>query len=199
MTHTSSATRFSYPVFLDLHGLDVLVVGGGRIGARKAEGLVSAGARVHLVATEVGPDVDRSAMTSVSERPFEASDIEGKRLVITATGEVDTDRCIAAAARSGEVWTNAADQPADCEFILPAVTRAGRVTGAISTDGASPALAGYLRDRLAEILTVDIGRVADTLAAERAVVKARGDSTEDIDWRPRIEELIATIGGERSD
>lgn len=65
------------------------------------------------------------------------------------------------------------------------------MTGAISTDGASPALAGYLRDRLAEVLTADGGHIAETLAAERAAVHAVGRSTEDIDWRPRIEELFA--------
>lgn len=199
MTDHQSASRFSYPIFLDLHGLDVLVVGAGRIGARKVDGLLAAGARVHLVAVEVGALIDHPALESVHERAFQSSDIDGMRLVITATGDVDTDRRIASTARSGNVWTNAADQPVDCEFILPAITRAGRVTGAISTDGASPALAGYLRDRLAEILTSDIGRIAEVLAAERAGVKARGGSTEDVDWRPRIEELVEAIDREHSD
>jgi len=191
MTNGGRASRFSYPVFLDLDGLDVLVVGGGRIAARKAHGLVVAGARVHMVATAIGVSVDRTPLASVCERPFAATDVDGMRLLVTATGDVDTDRRIATTARDAGVWTNAADQPVDCEFILPAITRTGRVTGAISTDGASPALAGYLRDRLAEILTDDVGRIADVLAAERAVVKARGDSTENIDWRPRIDELVA--------
>ncbi|MDG2439900.1 MAG: hypothetical protein P8M10_11315 [Ilumatobacter sp.] len=65
------------------------------------------------------------------------------------------------------------------------------MTGAVSTDGASPALAGYLRDRLAEVLTADVGHIAETLAAERAAVHAVSRSAEDIDWRPRIEELFA--------
>lgn len=199
VTDHQHASRFSYPIFLDLHGLDVLVVGGGRIGARKAEGLVAAGAQVHLVAIEVGREVDQAPLAAVHERAFDASDIEGMRLVITATGDVDIDRRIASIARSANVWTNAADQPVDCEFILPAITRAGRVTGAISTDGASPALAGYLRDRLAAILTSDIGRIAEVLAAERSQVKADGGSTEHIDWRPRIEELVAAIDREQSD
>jgi siroheme synthase-like protein len=85
------------------------------------------------------------------------------------------------------VWVNAADQPVDCDFILPAIARAGRVTGAISTDGASPALAGWLRDRLAELLTESVARLADELATERAAVHAGGGSTEDIDWVARIE------------
>jgi len=191
MSETNSGSRFSYPVFLDLHDVPVLVVGGGRIGARKAEGLVTAGARVRLVATEVGEHVDRSMLDEVRERPFEPVDLDGVRLVVTATGDHDTDRTISASARSRGIWTNAADQPVDCEFILPAITCAGRVTGAISTDGASPALAGHLRDRLAEILDDRVAEIADTLAAERRAVQDAGGSTEDIDWRPRLRELFA--------
>jgi precorrin-2 dehydrogenase/sirohydrochlorin ferrochelatase len=196
----SPASRFSYPVFLDLHEIPVLVVGGGRIGWRKAVGLLASGAAVRLVAEEVSEHVDRVLIErcggEVRGHRFAEGDLDGMRLVVTATGDLETDAAISAAARSRSIWTNAADQPVDCEFILPAITRTGRVTGAISTDGASPALAGYLRDRLAEVLHDDVARIADTLAAERAVVQAAGGSTEDIDWRPRIEELFANSAQE---
>lgn len=190
MPSSVSRARFSYPVFLDLNDVAVLVVGGGRIGARKAEGLIAAGAHVRLVATEVSEHVDRSIMAEVREKPFEESDLDDMRLVVTATGDVDVDQAISTAARSRNIWTNAADQPVDCEWILPAITRAGRVTGAISTDGASPALAGYLRDRLAEILDDRVAEIADILAEERRAVQESGGSTEDIDWKPRLRELF---------
>lgn len=190
MSSSVSRARFSYPVFLDLHDVAVLVVGGGRIGARKADGLVAAGASVRLVAAEVSEHVDRVAMAEVREKLFDESDLEGMRLVVTATGDVEVDQAISIAARSRNIWTNAADQPVDCEWILPAITRAGRVTGAISTDGASPALAGYLRDRLAEILDDRVAEIADVLAAERRAVQESGGSTEDIDWKPRLRELF---------
>jgi len=191
MPEKNPRSRFSYPVYLDLDGVLVLVVGGGRIGARKAEGLVVAGARVRLVAGEVSDHVDRATIADLHERPFELHDLDGVRLVVTATGDQDVDREISFAARSRGIWTNAADQPVDCDFILPAITRAGRVTGAISTDGASPALAGYLRDRVAEILDERVAEIADTLAAERRAVQEAGGSTEDIDWKPRLRELFA--------
>lgn len=190
MSAPVTRARFSYPVFLDLAGVLVLVVGGGRIGARKAEGLIAAGASVRLVAAVVSDFVDRSTVAEVREKPFDESDLDGVRLVVTATGDHDVDQAISAAARARSIWTNAADQPVDCEWILPAITRAGRVTGAISTDGASPALAGYLRDRLAEILDDRVAEIADILAAERKAVQAAGGSTEDIDWRPRLRELF---------
>ena len=190
MPSTDSRARFSYPVFLDLDEVPVLVVGGGRIGARKADGLIAAGARVRLVAIEVSGEVDRASMAEVREKPFDATDLDGVRLVVTATGDFAVDQEISVAARERNIWTNAADQPVDCEWILPAITRAGRVTGAISTDGASPALAGYLRDRLAEILDDRVAEIADILAAERKAVQQAGGSTEDIDWKPRLRELF---------
>lgn len=191
------ASRFSYPIFLDLHEIPVLIVGGGRIGWRKAEGVLASGAQVRLVAEHVSSHVDHDVIEAsggeVIERRFRPTDLDGMRLVITATGHIDTDADIAGAARDRGIWTNAADQPVDCEFILPAITRTGRVTGAISTDGASPALAGHLRDRLAEVLTADVAAIAEVLATERAAVKAAGGSTEDIDWKPRLAELFSNL------
>ncbi len=180
------APTFGYPVFLDLHGVPVLVVGGGRIGARKAAGLAAAGARVRLVATEVSEHVDTSKFDDIREWAFGPSDLDGMRLVVTATGDETVDAFIAATARSRGIWTNAADQPIDCEFILPAIARRGRVTVAVSTDGASPALARELRNVIDEFLTDEIGTLAETLAAERAAVRAGGGSTEDIDWTERV-------------
>jgi precorrin-2 dehydrogenase/sirohydrochlorin ferrochelatase len=188
-------SRFSYPVFLDLDEVPVLVIGGGRIGWRKAEGLLDAGAIVRLVGADISAHVDVERITAaggeVITATFDDGHLDGQRLVVTATGDLTTDAAISDAARARSIWTNAADQPVECEFILPAITRAGRVTAAISTDGASPALAGYVRDRVAEILEAGVAEIADTLATERAAVQAAGGSTEDIDWRPRLDELFA--------
>jgi len=191
--------RFAYPVVLDLHELPVLVVGGGRIGARKADGLAAAGARVRLVATVVSTHVDRAAVAEVREHAFVDDDLEGVRLVVTATGDEATDRWISAAARRRGIWTNAADQPVDCEFILPAVARTGRVTVTVSTDGASPALARELRNVIDELLLTDeLGALAETLASERRAVQTTGASTEDIDWTARVRAGIAEATGGRS-
>ena len=189
------AARFSYPICLDLDDVLVLVVGGGRIGARKADALIAGGARVRLVAAEVSEHVDRAAMHEVRERPFEDADLHDVRRVITATGDVDTDQTISVAARSAGIWTNAADQPVDCEFFLPAIARAGRVSAAISTDGASPALARYLRDRVAALLTDDVAAFAEELATARTDHQAGGGSTEDVDWMPRIRARLDELLG----
>jgi siroheme synthase-like protein len=189
-TSVRARPRFAYPVFLDLAGVPALVVGGGSIGARKAAGLRDAGAVVRLVATQVSDAIDRALFTDIRERSFEVGDLDGVRLVITATGDHDTDAAVSAAAREAGIWTNAADQPVDCEFILPAISRSGRVTVAVSTDGASPALARALRDRAAAFLTDDIAALAQELADTRARVKALGESTEAIDWSPMIDRRL---------
>lgn len=187
--------RFAYPVILDLHDVAVLVVGGGRIGARKAEGLAAAGALVTVVAIEASVHLDGVAIAELRERAFEPADLDGVRLVVTATGDADVDAIVSAIARERGIWTNAADQPADCEFILPAIARTGRVTVAVSTDGASPALARELRNLVAELLTEELGALAEELAAERLAVQRGGASTEDIDWTARVRAGISAAIG----
>jgi siroheme synthase-like protein len=126
-------------------------------------------------------------------RPFEPEDLEGVRLVITATGVPEVDAAVAAQARAAGIWVNAADRPDDCTFILPAIARNGPLTIAVSTDGSSPALAGRLRDRAAALLDDDVVELAGRLREERTTIKAEGGSTEDHDWRPIIDEALPPI------
>lgn len=181
---------FDYPVYLDLRDVPVLVVGAGPVAARKVAGLVAAGARVTVVAPEVSAALDRSRVAEVRERPFEPADVEGMRLVLTATGVREVDAAVAAAATAAGVWVNAADQPEDCSFILPAIARNGPLAIAVSTGGASPALARRLRDRAAELLTDDVVALALELQRRRAAVRAAGTSTEDVDWSPLIDPVL---------
>jgi precorrin-2 dehydrogenase/sirohydrochlorin ferrochelatase len=184
---------FGYPVFLDLQDVPVLVVGAGPIAARKVAGLVAAGAAVTVVGSVVSPALDRSTVVAVHERPFVASDVDGMRLVITATGLADVDAEVAAVATAAGIWANAADQPADCSFILPAIARNGPLAIAVSTGGASPALARRLREHAAALLSDEVVALALDLQARRAAVRAGGDSTEDIDWSPLIDPVLPPL------
>jgi siroheme synthase-like protein len=179
----------SYPVVLQLQDVAVLVVGGGPVAARKVEGLLAAGARVTVVAPEIDPSV--VGATRVERRPYRRGDIDGHRLVVTATGDQDVDARVSADARAAGVWVNAADDPAQCTFVLPAVLRRGPVTVAVGTGGASPALARRLRDEIAEVVGEEVAIAAELLAAQRAEVHARGGSTEAIDWAPIIDAALA--------
>ncbi|MEN9822464.1 MAG: hypothetical protein RLZ04_890 [Actinomycetota bacterium] len=181
---------FGFPVVLDLEGVPVLVVGGGYVASRKAAQLAEAGARLTVVAPEVSDELV-SIAAEVRRRPYEASDIDGHRLVMTATDVPAVNATVAADATAVGVWVNSADDPANCSFILPAVTRRGSVVVAVGTGGASPALAQHLRSRIAEeILTENVAAAADELARQRAEFHAAGISTENIDWSQRLRDAL---------
>jgi siroheme synthase-like protein len=184
---------FGYPVYLDLDGVPVLVVGAGPIAARKVEGLVAAGAAVTVVAPDVSPGLDRSTVAALVERPFEPADLAGMRLVVTATGRADVDAAVAAAATAAGIWVNAADQPADCSFILPAIARNGPLAVAVSTGGTSPALARRLRDHAGALLSDEVVALALDLQSRRAAVRAEGGSTEDVDWSGLIDPVVPPV------
>ena len=189
---TNVSAVFDYPVFLNLADVDVLVVGGGRIGLRKVEGLAAAGARVRLVAPEVAATFDRSLVIEHRRRPYRPVDLDGVRLVITATGVPSVDDMVSAQANTAGLWVNAADRPEHCSFILPAIARAAPLTVAVSSDGASPALAGAVRDRARNLLTSEVRDLALELAKQRAAIHAAGESTEDIDWAAIIDDALGS-------
>jgi precorrin-2 dehydrogenase / sirohydrochlorin ferrochelatase len=187
------AVRFAYPVSLDLHDVLVLVVGAGPVAARKAAALAVAGAIVRVVAPEISAamveELEAGRVQTLAQRPFQPGDLDGVRLVVSATG-TDADHDVAMAASAAGLWVNAADRPDDCSFILPAVARNGAVTIAVSTDGTSPALAQRLRDEAGALLTDDVAALADRLAGERAAIKEQGGSTEQRDWGAEIDAVL---------
>lgn len=178
-----------YPVVLVLSGRPCLVVGGGPVARRKVVGLLAAGARVRVVAPAV---VEELAALPVErcERAYEARDLEGVFLAIAATGRPEVDRAVFADAEAARVLVNAADDPAACSVVLPAVARDGPVSIAVSTSGRSPALAGILRDRLAEAVGPGVGEVAEALGAARRSLHQAGRSTEHLAWAPLVAELL---------
>ncbi|MBI4935136.1 MAG: bifunctional precorrin-2 dehydrogenase/sirohydrochlorin ferrochelatase [Actinobacteria bacterium] len=185
---------FGYPVVLDLTDVPVLMVGGGQIASRKVAGLLAAGARVTVVAPMVLPDLAMQ-VHEVRARPYEAADLDGHRLVMTATDDAAVNAAVGRDATAAGVWVNSADDPENCSFILPAVTRRGPVVVAVGTDGSSPALARHLRDRIAsEILTAEVETAAVELARQRAEFHAQGISTETVDWSDRLRAALEPRG-----
>jgi siroheme synthase-like protein len=106
---------------------------------------------------------------------------------VTATGDPGVDRAVHADAERAGVWVNSADDAAHCTFALPSVHRDGRVTIAVSTGGASPALATWLRRRIAETLEPGLGELATLLDEARGAIHRRGASTEKVDWTGLLE------------
>jgi precorrin-2 dehydrogenase/sirohydrochlorin ferrochelatase len=160
-----------YPIELDLRGRTVLVVGLGLVGLRKAAGLAAAGARVVAVDPGFG---DREAPEGVEVRAeaYDARQLEGVSLVVTAAPAVVNRQVVADARRAG-VWVCSASDPDEGDFTVPAVWRDGPLTLTVSTSGASPALAAALRDRAAEAIGPEAAGLAALLAALRPEVLVR--------------------------
>ena len=165
-----------YPIFLDVTDRPVLLVGGGHVGLEKIGKLVDAGAQVTVVAPELIPElrafIDDGRARHI-ERPFEAGDTAGHWLVMVATDDGAVNRGVAAEARANGILVNAADDAANCDFILGSLVKRGSLQITASTGGGSPAMARWLRERLEEFLTEDIAELADLLADVRREVRDR--------------------------
>jgi precorrin-2 dehydrogenase/sirohydrochlorin ferrochelatase len=175
-----------YPVNLVVAGRRCLVVGGGRVAARKAAGLLACGAVVHVVAPEVGDEVHALDVT-VEERPYERGEVGGYRYVVAATDDPSVNRAVFEDGEAAGVWVNSADDPANCSATLPAVVRRGPITVAVATGGHSPALATWLRRRFEQELGPEYDVLLDLLVEARTAMQAEGRSTEDADWQKALD------------
>ncbi|WP_165874076.1 precorrin-2 dehydrogenase/sirohydrochlorin ferrochelatase family protein [Rubrobacter taiwanensis] len=138
-----------YPLFMDLEGRRCVVVGGGKVALRKARRLAESGARVVVVAPEVLPELAGLAH-EVVERPYRRGDLDGASLVFAATNKRAVNAAVAEEARDRRIPANVADAPGEGDFAVPSVLRRGALQVAISTGGASPALARRVRRELEE-------------------------------------------------
>jgi siroheme synthase-like protein len=192
-----------YPVNLVVDGRRCVVVGAGRIAARKIDALLDAGARVHVVAPEVGEEVGawaHAGRLTLDRRRFTASDLDGAWLATTATGVPDVDHAVYEAGEARGVWVNSADDPANCSFTLMSVVRRGDLVVTVGTGGRSPALAAWLRRRLADELGPEYETLLDLLAAAREEVRASGRSSEEPDWRQALDSgMLDLIRAGRTD
>ena len=177
------------PMVVDLRGRSVMVIGAGAVGAHKAAQLVEAGACVTIITSEVLANLN-SDVAAVLLRPYQSGDLTGSFLVVAATGDALVNDQIVAEARERNILLNVVDDQERSNFFFTAVHRAGDVMVSISTSGASPALAQWLRNALAQALPKNIALVATQLRAERRAVHARGASTEQFDWTARVLHFI---------
>jgi len=179
-----------YPVNLLLDGRRCVVVGAGRIAARKIAALLDAGADVRVVAPELGDEVRSwrdAGRLRAEERAFEPSDLDGAWLATTAADDPAVNAAVFAAGEARHVWVNSADDPANCSFTLMSVVRQGDVVVTIGTGGRSPALAAWLKDRLAAELGPEYAVACDLLSEAREAVRASGRSSETVDWRRALD------------
>ncbi len=140
-----------YPIYADLTGRTVLVVGGGIVAARKVKALLKRQIRVTVVAPEICPELQELTNDSdlvIHRRSYQKGDLAEHWLVIAATDDSELNQKVFAEAAEARIFCNVVDQPELCTFHVPAVVRQGLLQIAISTGGASPALAKRIRQEL---------------------------------------------------
>jgi siroheme synthase-like protein len=184
MTDPGQDSSVFYPVSLDVTGRACLVVGGGRVAARKARTLLECGALVTVIAPSLAPEMEELSdrLQAVERRAYAGGDAARFRLVVTATGRFDVDGAVHDDAEAAGVWVNSADDRAHSSFILPAVHRDGAVTVAVSTGGLSPALSSWLRDRLAAACGENAGALAALIGEARERLRRAGRPSDSVDW-----------------
>jgi len=191
-----------YPVNLLVRGRRVVVVGGGRIAARKIAALLEAGAVVHVVAPDLVDELEDAhdaGHITVTRRPFEATDIDGAWLATAATSTPAVNRAVFEAGEARRVWVNAADDPSNCSFTLMSVVRQGDLVVTVGTGGRSPALATYLKDHVAQEMGPEWAALLELLSEAREELRAGGTSSETVDWRRALDSgMLELIRGGRT-
>ena len=164
-----------YIACLRLGGRPCLVVGGGEVGLEKVEGLLACDGEVTLVAPEAIPELEAYARESSirwEQREFRDADLDGKFVAIAATSATEVNISVYEGAERRAMLCNVVDVPPLCNFILPAIVRSGPLAIAISTAGASPALAKRLKREIAQTYGETYARLAVILNQARGWAKA---------------------------
>jgi len=169
-----------YPISLDISNEKCVVVGGGDVAERKIIRLLECGARVVLVGKTITPGLramkDKETIEHVPD-DYREEHIEGAFLVIGATDRNDVNERIYRDSRSRGILVNVVDEPARCNFIVPAIFRRKDLLIAISTGGKSPALARKLREKMEEKYGPEYGILLDIMGNLRKKIIARGGTS----------------------
>jgi siroheme synthase-like protein len=174
------------PLFVNLAGRRVVLVGGGPVAAAKLTQLLDAGADVLVVSPVVHAEIERSGVL-IARREFSPADLDGAWLVVAAATP-DVNRTVGGAAEARRIFVNAVDDPANATAFLSGVIRRDGVTLAISTTGDAPGLASLLREALDAVLPRDIGRWVAEARRVRAIWKRDG-----VPMQARKPLLLATL------
>jgi precorrin-2 dehydrogenase / sirohydrochlorin ferrochelatase len=162
------------PIFLQVEGKPCLVVGGGEVALRKIQPLLDAGALVTVISPEISAGLERIAKSgriAVERRGYRDGDMRGCYLVYAATDDSELQRHLFEEARHRKILINVADAPEFCSFFAPSAIRRGQLQIAISTGGASPAMARMLRERIEEWLGDEVEVLLEVMEAARRWLK----------------------------
>ena len=180
-----------YPINLDIHDRNCLVVGGGGVGTRKVKTLLDCGARVTLVSPKVSPqlrDLAASGDIILKVRSYQSDDLSNMFLVIGATDDEKLNKQISSDADRLNTLCNIADRPEVCNFILPSIVHRDDLVITISTSGQSPAMAKKLRKSLENQFGKEYGTLLRLMGAIRKKLLQQAHEPEA--HKPLFEQLI---------
>lgn len=178
-----------YPINLLLEGRRCLVVGGQSVALGKTDELVRCGAEVRVVAPSICGELSELASGSLTlhQRKYAPRDLDGCFLVVAATGDAAVNQQVYDDATERGILVNSADDPQRCDFFLPARVRRGDLLLTVSTGGQSPAMASWLKRRLAGELSAEVEQMFQLVAQVRQEIRADGISTESLDWADALD------------
>ena len=185
-----------YPAFLDLNEKLCVVIGGGDVAERKVNGLLGCGARVTVVSPTMTLGLEslvEDRRVNWKSRGYRTGDLKGSFLAIAATDQEDANQSVAEEASGLGILLNVADVPSLCNFIAPSVIQRGEVTVAISTGGASPALARKLRQTLESSELLAYAELATILTQARNEMKRRGTQVNPDRWQSCINSHLVDL------
>ena len=180
-----------YPIFLELSGRRAVVIGGGAVAVRKAQGLLAAGARLVVVAEHVDDMLTALCARSEAElvrSRYSKNYLAGAVLAIAATNNQQLNKQIYKDCQELEILCNVVDQPELCDFFVPAVVKRGELQIAIGTEGYCPAYAGHLRKKLERTFSDKHGQfLAELETLRKRIIK---DVPETSDRKALLGQLV---------
>ena len=159
-----------FPMFVDLTGQPCLIVGGGSVAARKAEKLRPYSPDLRAIASEF---VSGFEGCTLLRRPYIPGDEDGMALVIAATDDPDLNHAISAACRSKNIPVNVVDDREYCSFLFPCLVQEGELSIGISTGGASPTAAVWLKQQITDLVPTGFDEILAFLEELRPQIKAK--------------------------
>jgi len=171
-----------YPIFLELSGRRVVVIGAGAVAARKAQSLLDAGARLVIVADKIDDvltSLCQGTNAELIKSKYAKDYLTGAVLAIAATGDRQLNRQIYKDCQELEILCNVVDEPQLCDFFVPAVVKRGDLQIAVCTEGHSPAYAGHIRKKLEQTFTDKHGEfLAELKTLRKRIIKDISDPTD---------------------
>jgi len=179
-----------YPILLDMTGKRCVVIGGGAVAERKAEGLLQVEADVTVISPRLARRLESLAQEGKighAAREYRPGDLAGYDLAFVATDDDEVNVAVFREGKARGVWVNAADDPAHCDFILPSVLRRGDLIVAVATGGSSPALSRAIREDLEAYFTAEYATLVRIVAEVREELRERPAFPDPEDWRMALD------------